>query len=106
MKKTNLLYVSSIFTFRELRRFRSLQLSTEYGSQITTNTSKIVAQETNIGFKAEMTQTLAYSFYGNAEAISPAQRRRLRAESTNVVKLINTSVDHSTVVVGNPQLVK
>lgn len=101
MKKTSIIFASQ-FTFRELRTFRSLQLFQEYISNNLPNKKKIIStSESNAAI-----QTYTYSFYGNAEAISPIQRRRLRAEATGVAKPFTRSVDQSAVIAKTPQQVK
>lgn len=52
------------FTFRELRNFRALYVS----QHLQENDTQLVKRK----------RKFTYTFYGNAEAISPAQRRRFR----------------------------
>lgn len=58
------------FTFRELRSFRAFYISQNFRNTSLELNSVTVPQVTKPGF--------TYMFYGNAEAISPAQRRRFR----------------------------
>lgn len=99
MQKTISLYSVNSFSFRELRRFRAFQFSFDYNTK--TGNSVISKPNTN-----RNQQTLTYSFYGNAEAISPAQRRRLRADTALVVNQINQAVAKSVARADNPKLVK
>lgn len=63
------------FTFRELRRFRSFYLSRNL---LSTEGNDARAIDINSNFVKN--NFIRYSFYGNADAISPQQRRQFRGE--------------------------
>lgn len=77
-----LMKTRSALTFRELRNFRVLHIS----------------QKINQSGYAEINSpsTLTYSFFGNAEAISPAQRRRFRESQSTLQESSKTSIEHSS----------
>lgn len=104
--KTGQICYSSInrtsFTFRELRSFRALYISqnllgnTSIGlkNPRLSNTREIFKQNQEDVRNTANTKAYSYTYFGNAEAISPAHRRRFR-ESQKANNLPNISANES-----------